>query len=197
MWFSESFWRNLWFFVPRRCLLSCVLYISHIFSTGSYNWFCTLIWSCLISSVWSHLLIWSYIFSSILSSVRSFHKFSWVFLCSCKSVVWKTLMELPLMRPLLVPVFFFRLPFLMWTNFVSSALDSIVLHFDTLSVNFLLLCVSGMDNWCRIASCRLRNSHWGSFTGASQAICQVNVLYQMIRPLSNYRFITITVNQFW
>lgn len=111
MWFSESFWRNLWFFVPFRCLLSCVLYISHIFSTGSYNWFCTLIWSCLISSVWSHLLIWSYIFSSILSSVRSFHKFSWVFLCSCKSVVWKTLMELPLVRPLLVPVFFFSSSF--------------------------------------------------------------------------------------
>ena len=156
MWFSESFWRNLWFFVPRRCLLSCVLYISHTFCIGSYNWFCTLIWSCLISSVWSHLFdliflissFWSDLIfsSSILSSVRSFHKFSWVFLYSGKSVVWKTLMELPLVRPLLVPVFFFRLPFLMWTNFVSSALDFIVLHFDTLSVNFLLFCVSGMDN---------------------------------------------------
>ena len=149
MWFSESFWRNLWFFVPRRCLLSCVLYISHTFCIGSYNWFCTLIWSCLIlsdlicviSSFWSDLIF----SSSILSSVRSFHKFSWVFLYSGKSVVWKTLMELPLVRPLLVPVFFFRLPFLMWTNFVSSALDFIVLHFDTLSVNFLLFCISGMD----------------------------------------------------
>lgn len=174
----------------------CPLYLSHLlYWIVSLILYLDLILSdfiCVISSFWSDLIS-----SSILSSVRSFHKFSWVFLCSCKSVVWKTLMELPPVRPLLVPVFFFRLPFLMWTNFVSSALDFIILHLDTLSVNFLLLCVSGMDNWCRIASCRLRNSHWGSFTGASQAIYQVNVLYQVIRPLSNYRFITITVNQFW
>ena len=146
MWFSESFWRNLWFFVPRRCLLSCVLYISHTFCIGSYNWFCTLIWSCLISSVWSHL------FDLILYFLlRSCHLYA-LFINSheCFYTVVRALSEKPLWNyrswPLLVPVFFFRLPFLMWTNFVSSALDFIVLHFDTLSVNFLLFCVSGMDN---------------------------------------------------
>ena len=149
MWFSESFWRNLWFFVPRRFPVSSISLTPFVldritdfvlWSDPVWSHLCDLIF--LISSFWSDLIF----SSSILSSVRSFHKFSWVFLYSGKSVVWKNLMELPLVRPLLVPVFFFRLPFLMWTNFVSSALDFIVLHFDTLSVNFLLFCVSGMDN---------------------------------------------------
>ena len=146
MWFSESFWRNLWFFVPRRCLLSCVLYISHTFCIGSYNWFCTLIRSCLISSVWSHL------FDLILYFLlRSCHLYA-LFINSheCFYTVVRALSEKPLWNYRSCGLFwfrssFFRLPFLMWTNFVSSALDFIVLHFDTLSVNFLLFCVSGMD----------------------------------------------------
>ena len=59
---SEYFLRICQLSVPRRCLLSCVLYISHIFSSGSYVWFCTLIWSCLTSSFDFILLIWSHFF---------------------------------------------------------------------------------------------------------------------------------------
>lgn len=110
MWFSEFFEA----FSDSLFRVAVCFPVSSIFLTSFY-WIvcltCTLIWSCLIPSFDFILLIWSYIFSSILSSVRSFHKFSWVFWYSCKSVVWKTFMELPLVRPLLVPVFFFQLFF--------------------------------------------------------------------------------------
>ena len=188
MWFSESFWRNLWFFVPRRCLLSCVLYISHTFCIGSYNWFCTLIRSCLISSVWSHL------FDLILYFLlRSCHLYA-LFINSheCFYTVVRALSEKPLWNYRSCGLFWFRssfFVFLFWCERTSYLLLWI-----------LSSCILILYLWiffCRIASCRLRNSHWGSFTGASQAICQVNVLYQVIRPLSNYRFTTITMNQFW
>lgn len=174
----------------------CPLYLSHLF-LGSYVLLCTLIWSCLISSF--DFILFDLILHFLLRSCHLYalHKFSWVFWYGCKSVVWKTFVELPLVRPLLVPVFFFI--FLFWCErnryLLLWILSSCILIPDL----WIFFCFA-FQEWITgfvITSCRLRNSHWGSFTGANQAICWVNVLYQMIRPLSNYRFNTITVNQFW
>ena len=121
MWFSESFWRYLWFFVPRRCLLSCVLYISHTFCIGSYNWFCTLIWSCLISSVWSHL------FDLILYFLlRSCHLYA-LFINSheCFYTVVRALSEKPLWNYRSCGLFWFRssfFVFLFWCERTSYLL---------------------------------------------------------------------------
>ena len=95
--------------------------ISHTFCIGSYNWFCTLIRSCLISSVWSHL------FDLILYFLlRSSHLYA-LFINSheCFYTVVRALSEKPLWNYRSCGLFWFRssfFVFLFWCERTSYLL---------------------------------------------------------------------------